>query len=299
VIAFLITKTKKYSLDELYKLIGRSRQQYHQQAKRNASQKVVSTSIISEVIKWRKKHSSMGGRVMYRSLEASGIDIPIGINKFEKLLSVNNLTANKVGKYGPKTSDGKGKRAYPNLTNNLIVNDINQLIVGDITFFWVENKWHYIFTLKDVYSQRILSLYPSKQMKAKDGIQCLLEFEKLRGRRKIKNTIHHTDNGSQYESLIYKKELKRLKLKISRSEICQQNGSAEQLNYIIKNMYLNKWNIRTFKELVEACKELKYINNHERAIKQLKYLTPVNYEKEIQNTPREKRISKKMHDFSK
>jgi len=236
---------------------------------------------------------------MYHSLKASGIEILIGINKFEKLLAANNLTVNKIGKYGPKTSDGKGKREYPNLANNLIINGINQLIVGDITYYWVEDKWHFIFTLKDVYSQRILSLHPSKQMQAKDGVICLFECEKLRGKRRLKNAIHHTDNGSQYESAIYKHELQRLKLKISRAEKCQQNGSAEQLNYIIKNMYLDKWNIRTFRELVQACKELKYINNHQRAIKQLRYLTPIDYEKEIQNIPSNKRLNKQMHDFTK
>lgn len=158
---------------------------------------------------------------------------------------------------------------------------------------------YYIFTLKDVYSQRILSLYPSKEMKSNDAVESLKECERQRGSRNLINVIHHTDNGSQYESGEYKRHLKRLKLRISRSERCQENGSAEQLNYIIKNMYLDRWNIRTFKQLQEACGELKYINNYERAIKQLNYLTPARFEKRIKGIAKNKRIEKRMHDFTK
>ncbi|MBK9023482.1 MAG: hypothetical protein IPL69_05790 [Saprospiraceae bacterium] len=39
-----------------------------------------------------------------------------------------------------KTSDGKGKKTYPNLTNGLVLNGINQLIVGDITYYMVDGK---------------------------------------------------------------------------------------------------------------------------------------------------------------
>lgn len=298
-ITFLLTQTKKYSMEELYNQIGRSRQQYYQQIKRNNDNETISSSLKEKIIDWRKKHSSMGSRTMYYSLKSNGIEIPFGVNKFEKFLSFNNLTMKRAKKYGPKTSDGKGKRDYPNLTNDLIINDINQLIVGDITYFWVEGKWHYIFTMKDVYSQRILSLRASKQMKAEVARTCLYDCEQIRGKDNLVNTIHHTDNGSQYESKIYLTEADRLKLRISRAEKCQENGSAEQLNYIIKNMYLSKWNIRSFKQLEKACVDLKYINNYERSIKQLNYLTPCNFESEIKSIPLEKRIQKQLYDFKK
>lgn len=295
----LITNDNLYSMEDLYKQLGRSRQQYHQQIHRDQKANKESSLIIQAVIKWRQRHSAMGSRVTYYSLKNSGFSLTIGINKFEKLMAANDLTVGKVKKHGPKTSDGKGKNNYPNLTSGLILNNINQLIVGDITYYWVDNSWHYIFTLKDVYSQRIISLKASKEMKATDALDCLGDYEKLRGRPVAIKTIHHTDNGSQYESKIYKTRMKYLKLRISRSEKCQENGSAEQLNHIIKNMYLNNWNIKTFKELKQACKEIKYLNNHQRAIKQLDYLTPINFENSIKTIPINKRKKKRMHDFRK
>ncbi|MBK8825664.1 MAG: hypothetical protein IPO26_02900 [Saprospiraceae bacterium] len=65
---------------------------------------------------------------------------------------------------------------------------------------------------------------------------------------------------------------------ISRADNCLENGSAENLNSIVKNMYLKPWNIRTFKELHQACQELVYINNHQRAIEQLGQLSPIQFE---------------------
>ncbi|MBK8518996.1 MAG: hypothetical protein IPL55_22745 [Saprospiraceae bacterium] len=68
---------------------------------------------------------------------------------------------------------------------------------------------------------------------------------------------------------------------ISRADNCLENGSAENLNSIVKNMYLKPWGIRTFKELQQACQELMYVNNYQRAIEQLGQLSPNQFEQLI------------------
>ncbi|MBK9024857.1 MAG: transposase family protein [Saprospiraceae bacterium] len=136
-----------------------------------------------------------------------------------------------------KTSDGKGKKTYPNLTNGLVLNGINQLIVGDITTY---GRWNmaFYFCLKDVYSQFILCLLPSKNMKAEQAVASLKRCISIRGAQNLKFAIHHTDNGSQYEALIYLMLLNELGMQISRSKSVKENGIAEQLNDNVKNRYL-------------------------------------------------------------
>ena len=65
---------------------------------------------------------------------------------------------------------------------------------------------------------------------------------------------------------------------ISRADNCLENGSAENLNSIVKNMYLKPWNIKPSKSFQQACQELVYVNNHQRAIEQLGQLCPINLE---------------------
>jgi putative transposase len=285
-------------METLYKELHISRQAIWKHQKATNAKKESESAIIQDVKCWRKKHPSMGSRQLFHSMKNDGCDLKIGINKFENLLKKNNLTIGKVRSKKPKTSDGKGKEDYPNLTNGLILNDINQLLVADITYYWVDDAWHYLFTLKDVYSQRILDLVPSKNMTSENALKCIRTANKIRGKGALVNCIHHTDNGSQYNANNYKKILtEELGMKISRAETCEQNGSSEQFNHIVKNMYFEGWGIETYKQLVPACKDFLHLNNNERAIKQLGNLSPIVFEKSLKSIPLELRIKKTLHDF--
>lgn len=290
---------RSYTMERLYQTIGRSRQQYAQKIKQQTIDIINEQRVLQALICWREHHPRMGSRSSYHSLKNAGVDIDMGITKFEQLVSRNGLTIGKIRKSGPYTSDGKGKESYPNLTNGLVLNDINQLVVGDITYYWVDSNWHYIFTLKDVYSQKIISLIPSQNMKMENGLKCIEALITQRGRENLVQCIHHTDNGSQYNAGIYKKEIIDLRMRISRSDSCKENGSAEQLNHIIKNMYLDGWAIDTFKQLKEACKEVTYLSNEKRAIKQLGYISPCEFERNLKTIPKCDHPKKVLHTFKK
>jgi len=288
---------RKYSMERFYSHIGRSRQLYHKSISNQQKVALRDQWIINLVLNWRIRHPRMGSRTLYYSIHEAGIELPIGVTLFERLLSERKLTVGTAKRWSPLTSDGLGKKNYPNLTNGLILNDINQLIVADITYFWVPTRWYYLFTLKDVYSQRVISLIPSGNMKADNAIKTLIEFECIRGKDAIKNCIHHTDNGSQYEADKYKAILERLEIKISRANSCEQNGSSEQMNHIVKNMYLQHFGIRTFEELKSACKKVKHLMNNERAVPILGNITVERFEKALFHLPIDQRIQKTMHDF--
>jgi hypothetical protein len=63
-------------------------------------------------------------------------------------------------------------------------------------------------------------------------------------------------------------------------------------------MYLEPLGLKTFAQLKKACKDFMYKNNYKRAIKQLGWKTPFQFEESIKGIPEELRPKKKMHDFS-
>lgn len=76
----------------------------------------------------------------------------------------------------------------------------------DITYYdIIDDQWSYIFTLKDIYSQRILGLVPSLSMEASFASKCLEQAFAQRKDVGLGGCIHHSDNGSQYDSKAYKK----------------------------------------------------------------------------------------------
>lgn len=285
-------------MQSVYRELGLSRQAMHQQWSRDDRQTMQYEQIIPIVREWRIKHPRMGSRALYYSIKnVGGIDLGLGVNKFEQLMSTSGLTIKPGRTRIVKTSDGKGKGDYPNLTNGLILDNVNQLIAGDITYYNIDGQCSYIFTLKDIYSQRILGLIPSLTMETSIAIQCLEQVFMLRKDINLQGCIHHSDNGSQYNSTAYKKMLTDAGMLISRAENCLENGSAENLNSIVKNMYLKPWSIRTFKELEQACQELIYINNHQRAIEQLGQLSPVQFEQLVAKLHPDERPKKVLYDF--
>lgn len=297
-VSYLRSVDRSYSMERLFGLIGKTRQNYHRSLAVSKRMEEQEMEIIQRVKRCRIDHPEMGSRSLFYFIRHLGISLPIGITAFERLLSRKGLTVKRVKKFVPQTSDGKGNRDFPNLTNGLDLNGINQLIVADITYIWVDTRWYYLFILKDVYSQRLISVVPSQNMKASNAIKTLKELVRLRGSPEFKGCIHHSDNGSQYDSTDFLKYLDELKIQVSRAKSCSQNGSCEQMHHIIKNMYLRHWGLRSFEDLVRACKKVKRLMNEQRTIEQLGNRTVEEFEEYIKMLSLEHRPTKILYDFS-
>jgi putative transposase len=251
-------------------------------------------AIIDKVIKFRKRHSKMGCRVLFYALKIEDI----GINKFEELLSSKGLGVKQKRKR-IVTTTGVYDDTDENLINGIEINNINAVIAGDITYFKTGTKLFYIFTLKDVYSKMIVGLYGSDNMMAINAIKTLRQVIYLRKKVNLCNTIHHSDAGSQYKSNSYKKLLKSSKMKMSIAENCLQNGIAEQFNDIVKNYYLINENLKTVKQLNKALLKIKKLLNEERPVAALGFKTPVAFEQWITTLAEEQRPKVKLYDFNK
>lgn len=170
-------------------------------------------------------------------------------------------------------------------------------MVADITYFWLVDKWCYLFVFKDVYSQRLLGLHPSESMTKEDALAALLATIRDNPHIVWKGCIHHTDNGSQYEANIYLEYLSKMGMRISRAKECKQNGSCEQMNHIIKNMYLQPMMPQQMHQMRLYCKKVLDLVNRERAIKQLGYITVQEFEQMLVGMDYKDRPKKMLHDF--
>lgn len=249
--------------------------------------------MLEKVKKARETHKKMGSRILYHYLKIE----EIGINKFEKMISENNLGVKRKRKK-PTTTLGFYEQSDRNLINGLVLEDINQLISGDITYFEIFGEWHYIFTLKDAYSKRIVGLYGSKTMQSANAVKTLRQCIKVRGKKNLENTIHHTDAGSQYKSKAYKSLLQSCNMKMSIAENCLENGMAEQLNFILKSGYLEGENLKNEQNLNHCLQRIKKLLNEERPVAALGYKTPIEFENWLTTIKKEERPKQKLYDFT-
>ena len=190
-------------------------------------------------------------------------------------------------------------KEYTNLSNGLVINGPNQLIVGDITYVKGEKEQYYVFILTDVYHGLIVGLSIGKQMTAKVALEALEQLFKLRGEKEFPNLIHHTDGGGQYFSKIYLARLAKAKIKVSVAGNCRENGHAERENSIVKNDYLCFLDTSSEAAAKRSCAKVKLLVNTERSQKALGYKTAETYEKMILKMEEKDRPKKQLHNFAK
>ncbi len=277
-----------------YQVAGISRQGYFKQKHRQEKEMVTDQKLKNSVAEVRKKHPRMGSR----SIHYHGTITEMGVTKFEQWMSMNALTIAVRRKRIVTTRSGPGK-TYPNLIQGLTLTNINQLVAGDITYYQTKDKTYYIFTLKDLYSKRIVGITGSDNMSADNSIATLKQLFALRKGASLEEMIHHTDAGGQYKATAYLALQHQRGIQTSMAENCLQNGAAEQLNDVLKNHYLFDKEINNVRQLQKHLVKIVRLINEEKPVAELGYMTPVAFESHIKNHPDEPRPQVVMYNFNK
>lgn len=204
-----------------------------------------------------------------------------------------NQVALIMSKYGivPKTcrkfkATTDSKHNHPvasNLLNrNFRIDEPDRVWVGDITYIWTREGWQYLSTVIDLFSKRVVAWSTDKRMKKDLVISSFKKAVKLR--KPSKGLIFHSDRGSQYASLDFRIELKKVHAKqsMSRKGDCWDNAVAESFFKTIKTEMIY-WN--NFQTRDEAnAKIFEYIEmfyNSRRLHSTLDYMSPNKFEEKF------------------
>lgn len=201
-----------------------------------------------------------------------------GRDKIEELLLQNGYRL-RFRRNFMKTTCRQHLFHFPNLIEGLELNDINQLIQTDITYYRVKGQFYYLTFIIDVYSRLISGFAVSKNLEAKANIEALKMMLKTRADYQWTQVIHHSDKGVQYIEKQYRKLLYDNNIRISMCDQAWQNSYAERINKTIKEEYLYKWKINNFRDLKKSVSKAVQHYNNKRKHDNLNKLTPVAFEK--------------------
>jgi putative transposase len=143
---------------------------------------------------------------------------------------------------------------HPNLIQGIELVKPYQVVQSDITYFNLNGEHYYIVFIIDVYTREVIGYEVGDNMRAEINLRALKMAIKYIGKEN-KIEIHHSDRGGQYGSNIYTNELNKNGIAISMGLTAYDNAYAERINGTIKNEYLKRWYITTFKELKIALKK--------------------------------------------
>ena len=128
-------------------------------------------------------------------------------------------------------------RVHRNLIKDLEDIAPGEVLVSDITYLRMGQKFVYLSLITDLGSRKIVDWNLSESLAAEGALEALNQVRKVLNN--TENVIHHSDRGIQYCCGHYNKKLQDLKMKVSMTEEnhCYENSVAERVNGILKMEY--------------------------------------------------------------
>ena len=146
-----------------------------------------------------------GYRRVTKQLHREGIQV--NHKKVLRIMRESSLLCAVKPSYKRTTNSQHRYPRYPNLVKDTIVTGINQVWVADITYIRIATSFVYLAVILDSYSRKAVGYALS------DSLETGLTLAALRiavaERQPLPGCIHHSDQGVQYASCDYVKELKQ------------------------------------------------------------------------------------------
>lgn len=259
-------------MNALYRVIGISKQSFHQQHYRKIRLQKESRLLLPEIRKLRESHPRMSSRTMYGMIAPANL----GRDRFEAFCFKNGFKV-KVKRSFHRTTNSLGVTRFDNLLNTRQVTDVNQVWVSDITYYRIGERFYYLTFILDLYSRFIVGYSVSRTLLTEETTIPALTMA-LEARDTATGVIIHSDGGGQYYSKEWLALTSKKGLRNSMCESVYENAHAERLNGIIKNDYLFPYGPESFDELVDFLRRAIMNYNYNRPHQAIRKLSPAQFE---------------------
>jgi transposase InsO family protein len=204
-----------------------------------------------------------------------------------RLLRVDNLLCVRRRKFLLGTTDSKhGLPIYPNVAAGMVLTNINQLWVADITYIRLQWEFVYLAVVLDAFSRRCLGWALRRSLESALVLEALRMA--LMRRRPRPGLVHHSDRGIQYASRDYTAQLEQHGIRISMSRLATpyDNARAESFMKTLKYEEVYRTEYRDLEEARALIKQfLEKVYNQQRLHSALGYRPPLEFERSLRPLP--------------
>jgi len=232
--AFVERHRNQYSIERMCKVLDISRSGYYDWRGREPSQRSKRHARLTQLIVgfFKASRYSYGSRRILKDLRDAGERV--GRGTVSLLMSRAQLVPKTVKRFRVST-ESRQTKALPNvLKRQFEVSEPNQCWVSDITFIPTRKGWLYLAVMIDLYSRAVVGWAMGGQMTWRLVGNALSMG--LSQRRPENGLLVHSDQGSQYASADYQRQLKEAGAQgsMSRKGNCWDNAVAESFFATLK-----------------------------------------------------------------
>lgn len=281
IFGFIAAKKAEHSIKLMCRVLGVSRSGFHAWENRPASPRAVADEALTE----RIAEIHMGSLKTYGSprvhAELELLDgLALSRKRVERLMRLAGLAGQIKRRRGKTTIRVQGVRTAPDLVErDFNPTAIDRLWVADITYIRTWEGWLYLASVMDCYSRRIVGWAMADHMRAELVVDAL-EMAVAR-RRPAGRPVHHSDQGSQYTSLIFTQRCRSAGLDVSMGSRgdCFDNAAIESFHATLKKDLINRRSWPTKAEARTAMFDyIETFYNRRRRHSRLAMLSPIDFE---------------------
>lgn len=278
--AFIQAEEANYPVEVLCENLEVSRSGYYAWLSRPLSQRAAQSEALADEIEdvHHSRRGVYGSPRIHDELIKRGRKI--GRKRVERLMRARGLTAKRKRAFRKTTDSAHAFPVAPNLlARNFKAGAPNQVWVGDVTYIATHEGWLYLAVILDLFSRRVVGWSISR---FNDTNLVLDALRRAAASRPIlPGLIFHSDRGSTYASVEYRKALLAygMRASMSRKGDCWDNAVAESFFATLRGELTDRETFVTRYAAQAAVKA--YIDDFYNLVRRHStndYFSPVEYE---------------------